>query len=235
MAGEAPEYSRHLGRIRPEQFQAALTRFGLGTFVSAEPIGAGITGQNCFVTGTAGPYVLRGRPHWPGQFEEERFLAEQIHTGTRVPAPWPYLVDAGTDIFGWPYALMPRMPGQPLPWPESFQRRDAATRLAVARALGEGLGLLQELRWPFAGAFDAGVGAVLPFPTSLGERVAGLVRQRLEEVRAVTPERVGDADVAYVAGIVRRTADALAMPREPCFVMPDYKEDNLVVEAVQGG
>ena len=29
-----------------------------------------------------------------------------------MPAPWPYHIDDTTDIFGWPYALMPRLPGE---------------------------------------------------------------------------------------------------------------------------
>lgn len=227
---DAAPYSRHLGAIRPSQFQAALDRFGLGTLVRAEPARGGITGQNCFVTSTAGEYVLRGRPLWPGQFEEEQFLAEQIHAHTRVAAPWPYLVDPRTDVFGWSYALMPRLPGTPLPWPQLYDERPPRSRLEVARALGEGLALLQELRWPFPGRFDAQRRAVVPFEATVGQRLAGQVRQRLAASRACTPDRVGDADEAYVESILRRADVGLRMPSEACFVMPDYKEDNVLVE-----
>lgn len=227
---DAVTYSRHLGAIRPDQFQAALSRFDLGAFERAEPIGAGITGQNCFLTSTAGVFVLRGRPLWPGQFEEERFLAEQIDRQTPVPAPWPYLLDAGTDIFGWSYALMPRLAGVPLPWPASWEARAPGERLDVARALGEGLGRLQELRWHHTGHFDARVGTVVPFETTAGERLIGHVRTGLAAARACTPDRVGDADEAYVEAILRRARPALEATGEACFVMPDYKEDNVLVE-----
>ena len=229
-SGDAVTYSRHLGAIGPDQFQAALTRFGLGTLLRTEPIRGGITGQNCFVTSTADAYVLRGRPLWPGQFEEERFLAGQISRHTQVTAPWPYLVDAATDIFGWSYALMPRLPGTPLPWPESWEARPAGTRLEVARALGEGLVMLQELRWPHPGRFDAATGAVIPFEISVGERLTGQVRAGLASARACTPDRVGAADEAYVEAILRRAAPALQEPTDARFVMPDYKEDNVLVE-----
>src|SRR5438552_3541426 len=105
------EYSRRLGSLSEGQFQAALDRFDLGRFARAEPIAFGNWGQNCFLTSTRGEYVLRGAPFFPWQFAAERFFAREIHRQTTVPVPWPYLVDDAHDIFGWPYALMPRLPG----------------------------------------------------------------------------------------------------------------------------
>ncbi len=46
MCDEAPEYSSGLAASARTQVQAALNRFGLGTFVGAEPIPGGITGQS---------------------------------------------------------------------------------------------------------------------------------------------------------------------------------------------
>ena len=62
------EYSKHLGLLSPDQFQAALNRFGLGNFLHAEPIPFGLFGQNVFLTSIVGEFVLRGRPHFPWQF-----------------------------------------------------------------------------------------------------------------------------------------------------------------------
>ena len=104
-------YSPWLGPITPQQFQAALTRFDLGDFVEATPIRVGMYGQSVFVTATKGEYVLRGRPLFPGQFPKERYGAELLHLRSRVPVAHPYLVDSSSDIFGWPYALMPRLRG----------------------------------------------------------------------------------------------------------------------------
>jgi hypothetical protein len=66
-------YSQRLGALTPQQFQAALTRFGLGTFVEATPVSQGLFGQNVFVQSSQGAYVLRGAPHYPWQFPKERF------------------------------------------------------------------------------------------------------------------------------------------------------------------
>ena len=52
------EYSKRLGVIEPAQFQAALDRFDLGTFIAAAPIPFGLFGQNVFVTSTRGEWVL---------------------------------------------------------------------------------------------------------------------------------------------------------------------------------
>src|SRR5437588_5050060 len=107
----ARTYSPSLGSISTEQFQAALDRFNLGTFVHAEPISFGFSKRNIFLTTTKGEYIFRGAPHHPQQFLAEQFFARQLHERTCVHVPWPYLVDPAKDIFGWGYAIMPRMPG----------------------------------------------------------------------------------------------------------------------------
>src|SRR5262245_23862396 len=114
------EYSPRLGRIRAAQFQAALDRFGLGRFVRAEPDRFGNFGQVLFLTSSNGEYVLRGAPHEPLQFEEQRFFVRLLHERTAVPVAWPYLVDPGIDVFGWSYVIMPRLPGLPLVDPNVF-------------------------------------------------------------------------------------------------------------------
>jgi len=43
---EPQEYSKRLGRLTAAQFQAALDRFHLGTFMYAEAITGGLFGQN---------------------------------------------------------------------------------------------------------------------------------------------------------------------------------------------
>ena len=65
----------------------------------------------CLSAAPQGDYVLRGRPHFAWQFPTERFYARFLREQANVPAPWPYQIDPDTDIFGWSYVLMPRMPG----------------------------------------------------------------------------------------------------------------------------
>jgi hygromycin-B 7''-O-kinase len=221
------DYGPLLGWIADEPLRAALARFNLGDLVGAEPITAGF-GQNLFLTSTTGRYVLRGHPHWDGQFQKERFLTDLLHERTsRVLVAWPYRLDEATDLFGWSYALMPRLPG-------THERRDgpAEDQRAIARAVGKNLSLLHELTWPFAGDFDAAAGTVTAFPNGL-ERLIEHVRELLEHSRQF-PAWTTPADAAWVEDTIAETRAALMMQFSPCFVMNDYKTGNYLVGHVQG-
>jgi hypothetical protein len=98
-------YSEALGAISDAQLQAALDRFDLGALVRAEPAQTGLFGRNIFLTTTKGEYVFRGAPWDPRQYGKEAFFSRLIHERTGVPAPWPYLIDNATNIFGWAYAI----------------------------------------------------------------------------------------------------------------------------------
>jgi hypothetical protein len=133
---ESREYSKRLGVISPEQLQAALDRFDLGELRDATPAPGGLFGQIILLTTSTGAYAFRGHPH-PGQLRRERYVADLIHERTRVPIPWPYLVDERTDIFGWEYAQMPRMPGEQLADGDVRQRLTPDDRIGIARAMAE--------------------------------------------------------------------------------------------------
>lgn len=246
-------YSQHLGMISDEQFQAALDRFHLGRFIRAEAIPFGVFGQNVFVSSTTGEYVFRGRPHFDWQFPTEQFFARQLHEHTRVPVPWPYLVDPNADIFGWSFVLMPRMPGLQLADPEVKKQLGFADKLLIAQALGENLAQMHKMTWPLAGRYNAATDAVEPFelakelawpfpresdtrlakmPLTIitySERVKRCLRHHLTRAQecnaiATTPE-----DMLWVEEYITEAQDALNETFEPCLLMEDYKEGNLVV------
>ena len=231
-------YSQRLGAIRDDQFAAALARFGLGDFVAAAPTTSGLFGQNVFVTSTRGEFVLRGAPHWvrdrgtPSyrpedrwQFTKEAFFVERLHERTAAPVPWPYRLDAAADIFGWPYALMPRMPGRCFNERDIVKSLDANARRAIATALGGNLAEMQRLTWPFAGDFDTHTIELAPYP-------GGPVRFVVDETR----ESVADAqqngamtsdDIAWIDALIRAAADT--EPTRCTYVHCDYKLNNLTV------
>jgi hygromycin-B 7''-O-kinase len=245
------EYSKHLGLLSHEQFQMALNRFGLGKFLHAEPIPFGLFGQNVFVTSTEGEFVLRGRPHFPWQFPTERFFAWQLNERTKVSVPWPYLVDALEDIFGWSYVIMPRMPGLQLANPELKGKLGDEDRRSIARAMGENLSLLQELTWTFAGRYDALSGNIRPFDilqelawpfpvqqttkqsstVTYSERVVAQIRQYLAS-SCTYNDHTTLSDIEWVEELLARAGNALNDSFQPCFVMEDYKEQNVVIEYV---
>ena len=231
---ETREYSARLGRISPAQFQAALDRFGLGAFVRAAPIPLGNFGQNVFVTATSGEYVLRGAPHYAWQFPKERLIAHLLHERTGAPVPWPYLLDPSDDIFGWSYALMPRLPGLQLGDPAVYAALSAADRRRIAAALGAMLARLHRLTWPHAGDYDLDVDTIVPFAGDYRDRVVARIRHNLAVAREHgAPTTASDA--SWVETVLAAGYDMLGVPSEPCIVMEDYTTRNVVVERARQG
>ncbi|HJQ28951.1 MAG TPA: aminoglycoside phosphotransferase family protein [Rubrobacter sp.] len=229
----AKEYSRRLGSIDDGQLRSALERLGLGELVSAEPVVGGLFGQNVFVTSTTGEYVLRGAPHYDWQLPAERFFARQLHERTRAPVPWPYLLDPGDDIFGWSYAVMPRMPGLRLSDRAATEGLTGDERLGMARSMGENLTLLHALSWPHPGRYDLATDTIAPLEESWTEWVAAEARRWLSPARRHS-DLTTDADVDWVEGILRSSCGALCEPFEPHFVMHDYGEHNVTFEQQDG-
>jgi len=150
--------SKHLGLLSDAQLQAALDRFHLGRFLGAESVPFGTFRQNVFVSSTEGDYVLRGKPLFWWQFPTEQFYARFLHERAHIPVPWPYLIDPTTDIFGWSYVLMPRMPGLQLADPQVREQLQPTERQAIASTLGEHLAHMQQAKWPSAGRYQATTG-----------------------------------------------------------------------------
>jgi hygromycin-B 7''-O-kinase len=225
-------YSRRLGALTPGQFQAALARFSLGDFVGAAPIAGGLFGQNVFVTSTQGQYVLRGSPHYPWQFPKEQFGAALLHAHTQVPVAHPYLLDPTTDIFGWPYLLIPRLHGtHPL-----AAHLSLSEKLAIAQALGQNLAGLQALTWPFAGDYDLASQTIQPFSGGFAKWIAADIRSWRDTARfsAAAAPAVTVDDVAWTERVIAAAEPALAVAFAPSFVMNDYNPGNMLVAQVEG-
>lgn len=246
-------YSERLGVISDEQFQMALDHFNLGRFIQAQSIPFGNFGQNVFVSSTQGEYVLRGNPHFWWQFPTEQFFTRQLCERSSVPVPWPYLIDSTSDIFGWNFVIMPRMSGLQLEDSESQKRLGDRERRSIARALGENLASMQQVTWPIVGRYNAATDTVEPFelahelahpfsiesniqqvgiaPTllSYSERVQAVLRQLLARSQARNPLTTTPGDIFWVKERIAQAQDALNEPFEPCLLMEDYKEGNLVV------
>jgi len=240
-----------------ELFQAALNRFSLGTFVKAEPVPYGLFGQNVFLTSTEGEFVLRGAPHFAWQFPTEQFFVQLLHERTQASVPWPYLIDPAKDIFGWSYAVMPRMPGLQLADIEVKSALSEEDRRGIARAMAENLALMQKLVWPIPGRYDTGINTVRPFelrqelawpfpieddelarmvpPTTVtnSERIVARIRHLLACSRKYN-NRTTVSDIEWVEGLIADAENALVGFFQPCFVMEDYKEQNVVVQNVDG-
>jgi len=232
-------YSQRLGAISDAQFEAVAARLNLGRFVKAEPITTGLFGQNVFVTTSEGEFVLRGAPHWVKgldesewrredrwQFSKEKFFARQLHERTRAPVPWPMLHDESDDIFGWPYLVMPRMPGQCFDERSILKALDAADRRGVAAALGEMLAEMQTLTSPFAG--DFGQTSIAPEPYAAGAFAHAVAETRMAVRVADANGAMTADDAAWIDDVAERARGA-ANGRANTYVHCDYKLNNLTV------
>ncbi len=218
-------YSPRLGSLSEQQFQAALDRFQLGQLISAEPVRFGNMGQQVFLTSTQGNFVLRGAPLDAVQFACERWFMQQLHERTQVPVPWPYLLDQRSDIFGWNYILMPRLPGLSLADQQVKQSLSLQARQSIARALGETLAELHRLTWPFAGDYDPVRSGIQPLEQNYAEHIFSHLHPTLH----TTPE-----DVAWIEELIAQGREALQTPFQPCCVHGDYQESNVLVEERDG-
>jgi hygromycin-B 7''-O-kinase len=234
----ATVYSERLGAISDEQLAAAAARLGLGAFVSAAPIAGGMHGQNLFLTTSAGEFVFRGRPHWvrgPGetayrrddrvQFAKEAYFVRRLHEETGAPVPWPYLRDDASDIFGWPYVIMPRLPGECFSERSILAALETGARGQVAASAGALAAEMQRLTSPFAGDFDVDTVELTPDPLGDTARTIAVVRQFAVEAAAMGVTTADD--LAWVHTILDE-AGGLG-DRPATFVHGDYKLDNMTV------
>lgn len=228
------EYSKRLGFITCEQFGAALSRLDLGVFVNAGAIPFGLFGQNVFVTSTRGEWVLRGCPHYDWQFPTEQYFAGLIHERTDVPVPYPYLLEPQTDIFGWSYVLMPRMPGVQLADEALAARLGGDDRMGLARAMARTLAELHAVGAETAGTYDYRTGGVRPFGKDYRETILDGITELLADAQSRNANTTA-ADAAWADQVIRENRNAMREPYGVSLVLRDFKEANMVAERQGGG
>jgi hygromycin-B 7''-O-kinase len=224
-----------LGEIDESQLQAVLDRFALGALVAAEPLTIGLFGKNVALTATSGSWVLRGAP-WPAgvdhQFRRERFFASAIRAGCEVPVPWPYLIEADSTLFGWPYAVMPRLAGVTLD--TVGPAKDGHDWEAVAGALGRAAARLRAVPFSAFGEWSPERDELSPFEGSasdwLAHRVEWWIRACTDQSRSLA-----DSDVAWLNALVDDVAVEIGVGSpEWGYVHHDFKAGNVVVTDIAG-
>lgn len=240
MAG-ATIYSQRLGEISDAQFAAATARAGVGRFLRAAPVTSGLFGQNVFVTTTEGEYVLRGAPHWVDlsdcgpwkwerndlyQFTKEALFARLLHAKTDAPVPWPHLLVKDADILGWPYIVMPRMPGHCFDERSIRKSLSLDQRHEVAHALGDVLARQQKLAWSFAGDVDPNTYELKPFPGGYLEQMARQTLRFAENTGGIGT--LSRDDNAWIQHIIDAAA-AHSQDEQAVYVHGDFKLGNLCV------
>lgn len=228
------EYSKRLGNISDEQLQTALDCFDLGDFTSAEPISFGLFGQNLFVTSTVGEFVLRGVPHYDWQFPTEKFFVDLLHEKTHVPVPYPYRLNPSPEIFGWPFVIMPKMPGVQLADSKVATSFSMDERRGMARALAATLIEVQTLTWEHAGRYDTTTQTIKPMPLDYRAWIVKRIHELIAQAQSYNGNTPA-SDVEWAAKILEDCKAVLDIPYQPCVVFEDYKEQNAVIERTADG
>ncbi len=184
--------------------------------------------QNVFLTTDQGEFVFRGCPHYPWQFPKERFFAKALARETDVPVPWPYRLDPDASLFGWPYVIMPKMPGVQLS--DDLGTLSGKDRVAISFALGHTLKGLQKLTHPISGEYYCFTDEIRPFPVDHFQ----WVNHRIKELLADAGDTIHATDRQWIKALLARTREALSDDFEPVFVMQDFKAGNTVAQHVDG-
>lgn len=237
MAGR--RYSERLGEITDEQLQAALDRFGLGRLLAAEPIANGLFGQNLLLETSSGGFIFRGAPHWnpagedDWQFQKERFFSRLANQSPAAPlVAWPYLLEESRDIFGWGYALQPRLPGGPVSQPMGENYSPDEQRV-MARDLGAALGRLHDVKTPFAGTHDQRDDRLVPLAGSYADYVGSVIEGLLAYARQAS-DATSEQDVAWARSLVAAARPAMELEFAPCVVHLDFGFHNTLFEKSEG-
>ncbi|MEF3310293.1 aminoglycoside phosphotransferase family protein [Paenibacillus sp. GYB004] len=248
-------YGERLGTISGRQFQAALDRFQLGRFRKAEKTARGSLGQTIFISSTGGDYVMRGNPN-PGQLQLEKFIIDQLHAYTGVPVPAPYHLDLSSDLFGWSYAIMPRLGGVHTDTQEMKKRLSADDERSIARAFGRNLARMQQFTTDRPALYVPRENGLVPLEQLYRDWLFGPVRDRyvdsfpvhdnpyrewlytkirfwLEDAKKYSVITSEDRD--WVERVLAASSGAFDSGWKPCFVMGDYKLDNVLFERRGGG
>jgi hygromycin-B 7''-O-kinase len=147
--------------------------------------------------------------------------------------PWPYQVDTGSDIFGWPYAVVPRVDGTSAEQAFGGNHR-AAHDPGFARAAGEALGRLHSVPMAACGTYELLSDELKPLNESYAAHVASVVRTLIDQCRAASAATT-DADVEWVESLLERASAAMATPFAPSVIHLDYAPGNVVGLAADGG
>ncbi len=172
--------------------------------------------------------MLRGYPH-TGQLSTEHYFCERLHRDTDVPVPWPYLLERDPTLFGWEYAIMPRLPGVMCGVPEIWNGLSHEDHLGIAAAMGSALARLQAPRWPVWGHLDETVGGVVGHSMPYRRHIVDGIEDQLRESREAS-DATSEEDVTWLLNEVEKRSQALDVPFEPSFVHHDYKRGNSLVQ-----
>lgn len=223
MTSDLDGYAPRLGHLPAAKLQHALDRFDLGELLGTRPVETGNFGQNLYLTASSGEVILRGNPFFEWQLPKEREVARILQDRTTVPVPWPYHYEPSPDLFGWDYAIMPRLPGV------MVNDAPAPDQIVLARSMGEMLARLQDATFDRSMKFDLAVGRFVQLPHGEREHLSRRIVHNLD-LSIAASDCTSDADAAWVRAMLRDGELAGTEWGAACLVHGDFTINNVVAE-----
>ncbi|ASN06478.1 phosphotransferase family protein [Virgibacillus necropolis] len=220
--------SNKLGVVTTAQLQLMLDRFDLGKLISFEKTAHGAMGQTMFISSTAGDFVLKGNPLFPGQFVEEKFFIENIQKRTKVTVSTPFMIDDAEDIFGWSYSVMPRLTGEHMNSPQMKASPSKAGKLKIAELIAETLTEFHSWKVQQFGEFETKSFTVRPFKGTYTTWLCNRIRFWLNDAKKYSV--ITSEDILWVETLLEGTKPYLDALSSPTFVMGDFKSGNFLLK-----
>jgi len=220
-----------VGILTNKQLQEMLDRFNLGKLLSFQETSKGVGKQTMFVSSTSGEFVLKGNPLYEGQFIEERFYIENLSKLTSLPLSLPYIVDTQSDIFGWTYAIMPRLPGRH--YNDLKETLNPEEKMNIVELLVECLSELHHWKVESYGEFDPKSYTIRSFNGSYKTWIYNRIRYWLRDAEKYSV--ITSRDVNWVEELLLNCEAAFDALDSPTFVMGDFKTDNMLVQKSSEG
>lgn len=220
--------SNSLGLVSEPDLQRALDHFNLGELVHFHRTAEGVMGQTLLVQTTEGEFMLKGNPLYNGQFQEEQFFAEQLAARTTIPVPVPYRIQEDTQLLGWSYVMMPKLPGNHLYDPVFQTTLTSQDHEDIADVLAETLAELHHWKVPDAGEYDPVADKIMPFAGSYLDWLYGSIRHWLHDAEKYSV--ITDDDVRWVDEQLKQSEAAFLVSTIHEFVMGDFKVENFLIQ-----
>lgn len=220
--------TNQLGHVTDEQLHSMLNRFNLGTLISVQKTSKGVGNQTLFVDTDSGRYVLKGNPLYTEQLIEEKFYVEHLLKYTSLPVSSPYLVDESVDIFGWSYAIMPRLEGVHMNDPFYRAELSGADRREIASMSAMILNEMHTWKVEQYGELDPMTGTIRPFEGSYKKWLYNRIGFWLEDAKQYSV--ISPSDMKWVKEVMSDSEEAFDRLCTPTFVMGDFKADNMLFQ-----
>ncbi|WMT39661.1 hypothetical protein RE628_19965 [Paenibacillus sp. D2_2] len=202
-----------VGVLTNNQVQEMLDRYNLGKLISIQETSKGVGKQTMFVSSTAGEFVLKGNPLYEGQFVEEKFYIENLSELTNLPLSLPYIVDQQNDIFGWTYAIMPRLSGVHFNDQDLKEQMNLEEKIEIVEVLVECLCKLHHWKVESYGEFDPKNYTIRPFHDSYKTWIYHRIRYWLEDAKKYSV--ITTKDVNWVEDLLLECEEAFDTLHSP--------------------